>query len=309
MHPEILTILKFVKKYRMKSIICSNGLLIAQKPNLAKELKKAGLNKFNLSLDTLNTQTQMQMKANDYIDMKIRTIKSVIDAGLGIGIIITVTTINLEEIHRLLAFILPYAPRLRMITIQGAGPGIRYELDHNTLVDRETIIKKITHKSILEKISCDDFRPFPNYAPWKIQGHPDCMVNTLLVVKNNEITPLSKYLDVDGFYYDLSRVNRSSSYFTKNILPVWFVIKRAKKNQLLNLIDLFMSRKFGIGKHSLVILGVVSYAFTAFQEKKKLHLCPMAFLTATGPKGACAYNGMGEGEVNSRLYNEKNNIF
>ena len=70
-----------------------------------------------------------------------------------------------------------------------------------------------------------------------------------------------------------------------------------------------MSRKFGIGKHSLVILGVVSYAFTAFQEKKKLHLCPMAFLTATGPKGACAYNGMGEGEVNSRLYNEKNNIF
>lgn len=77
---DIVTIIKKMSTLNFKDIsITTNGTLLEK---YAKDLKEAGLNRINISLDSINRDTYKFITSKDYLEQVKKGIMAAIDAGL-----------------------------------------------------------------------------------------------------------------------------------------------------------------------------------------------------------------------------------
>ena len=181
LHPDLPNIVRELRRRGLRVLIATNGQRFAESPKYVRLLKKRGLWKVNLQLDTLDESVHEELRGNRLVELKIRAARNVIAAGLRLGTITTVTTLNLPEVGHIVEFGLSLEPAPMSMVFQAASTAGRYSLPGNTVVDREQIIDELLRCQALREITLNDVWPLPSYRPWALRVHPDCAANIILL--------------------------------------------------------------------------------------------------------------------------------
>ncbi|MFA5335382.1 MAG: radical SAM protein [Candidatus Omnitrophota bacterium] len=308
LHPELLEIVRMISRQGFTVLMATNGMLLGTDRDLARRLKQAGLSKALLQFDTFDKKVHFKLRGNEAVDVKIAAARNMTDAKLGIGLIVTVTSLNIGEIGKIIEFGISLYPMASSIIVQGASPEGRYLLPKDTLVDREQIIKSILNSGILKNVNIGDVWPLPNYEPWGLHLHPDCAANIVVMADQKETVPASRFFDMDKLYDLLANNRMGPTWFSKYLVPIYYMVKSVKIGRLYELIGSFSGILPGVGKKRVIIIGVGSYASASFRDQAKISRCATSQVTSAGLVSPCMYDSCDEKHIGSRKYDESAGI-
>jgi len=138
----------------------TNGLLLAEKPEFAQQLKQAGLSSVFLQFDGVDDDVFLALRGRKLFELKCRAIDHLAAAGLGIILVPTlVRGINTEQLWNIVRFALQRQPGVRGVHFQpmsyfGRFPAV-FSPDHFTLPE---LMRALSRQSG-DVLKVDDFRP------------------------------------------------------------------------------------------------------------------------------------------------------
>lgn len=190
LHPNLIEIVR--KAHEMgfsKQEIDSNGLLLAGRPRLAEDLRKAGLTGVYLQMDGLDPSASSYIRGRDLLPQKLRAIENCKRAGLQVVLSVTVVPgVNDQRLWEMIRF--AAKQRLTGITFQSIVLSGRYPAELAERKERFTaghFMRQVEAQSgglllasDLMPMSCPD---------------PRCGLFTYVVVKQDgELLPLNRLL-------------------------------------------------------------------------------------------------------------------
>jgi pyruvate-formate lyase-activating enzyme len=289
LHPDLPRIVRGVRGLGHRVQLVTNGLRIAQQPELARELKAAGLFKISLQLDSLNEVTHRRQRGNSFVAEKHLAAQAITGSGLRLGTVTTVTTLNLDEIDTILEFGLRHAPRLVSMVFQAAAPAGRFELGRETLVDKEQILTRVLGSPRLGGASLDDVWPLPHFEPWGLRVHPECGVNLIGAVRGKEFVPVSRFLDSERFQERMHRTPARRGWASRNLTPLRHLVASTRAGTRLGLLRDVAGFLVGRGGRSVVLIGVGGFCVEGFIDARRIAGCANAELTQQGPVSPCLW--------------------
>ncbi|MBI2317900.1 MAG: radical SAM protein, partial [Betaproteobacteria bacterium] len=91
LHPELIEIVREARRLGYRKLeIDSNGLLLASRPDLAEDLRQAGLAGVYLQMDTVEAKASSYIRGRDLLSHKLRAIDNCKRAGLQVVLSVTV---------------------------------------------------------------------------------------------------------------------------------------------------------------------------------------------------------------------------
>ena len=200
--------------------IATNGLRLARNPELAKELKEADLNTVYLQFDGITEEPYLKIRNKNLLSTKLKAIENCRKVGLGIVLVPTIVKgINDDQIGDIIKFAVNNIDIIRGVNFQpvsfaGRTPSDEVEEQRITIPDFEALVEKQTDS----KIKVEDFHPASCVSPISefieaIEGerqvtftcHPHCGAATYVFVDNDDIIPITQFVDVDKFFELLSK--------------------------------------------------------------------------------------------------------
>ncbi len=200
--------------------IATNGLRLARNPELAHELKEAGLNTVYLQFDGVTEEPYLRIRNKNLLPTKLKAMENCRKVDLGIVLVPTlVKGINDHQIGDIIRFAVDNIDIIRGINFQpvsfaGRTPSDEVEKQRITIPDFEKLVEKQTNGTIKVK----DFHPASSVFPISefieaIEGekqviftcHSHCGAATYIFVDDGNIIPVTQFIDVDRFFNLLSK--------------------------------------------------------------------------------------------------------
>jgi uncharacterized radical SAM superfamily Fe-S cluster-containing enzyme len=229
---DIVELIKLAKEEGFSHTqIATNGLRLARKPELAKQLKEAGLNTIYLQFDGVTEEPYMEIRNKNLLQFKLKAIENCRKADLGIVLVPTVVKgINDHQIGDIIKFAVDNLDIIRGVNFQpvsfaGRTPADQVEEQRITIPDFQKLVDEQTDS----KISVNDFYPASSVRPISefveaIEGEPQvtftchqhCGTATYVFVEEDELIPINRFVDVDKFFelLDKSAVDIKDGGFT-----------------------------------------------------------------------------------------------
>ncbi|NQU24641.1 MAG: radical SAM protein [Candidatus Nealsonbacteria bacterium] len=289
LHPDLPRIVRRLRRMGLRVLIATNGQRLAESPEYARFLKRCGLWKVNLQLDTLDESVHEKLRGNRLVEAKVRAVRNVVAARLRLGTITAVTTLNLPDVGRIVKFGLSLTPAPMSIVFQAASTAGRYSLAENTVVDREQIIGELLRCENLHGTTLDDVWPLPSYRPWALRVHPDCAANIVLLRDGPRVTPLTRAVDVDKLYRKLGQNAMSANWITRNLVPAAYAVAAIRYGNAMPLLKSMMGLLAKARRSGIVLIGVGSFLSEAFWDERRIADCATVEWTDTGPVSPCVY--------------------
>ena len=218
---DIVDLIKLAKEEGFTHTqIATNGLRLARNPELARELKEAGLNTVYLQFDGITEEPYFRIRNKNLLSTKIKAIENCRKVDLGIVLVPTVVKgINDDQIGDIIRFAIDNIDIIRGVNFQpvsfaGRTPSDEVEKQRITIPDFENLVQKQTE----DKIKVEDFHPASSVFPISefieaIEGekqvtftcHPHCGAATYIFIDEGEIIPITQFVDVDRFFDLLSK--------------------------------------------------------------------------------------------------------
>jgi uncharacterized radical SAM superfamily Fe-S cluster-containing enzyme len=213
---DIVDLIKLAKEEGFSHTqIATNGLRLARKPELAKELKAAGLNTIYLQFDGVTPEPYLEIRNKDLFQIKLDAIENCRKADLGIVLVPTlVKGINDHQIGDMIQFAVDNLDIIRGVNFQpvsfaGRTPADQVEEQRITIPDFQKFVDEQTNS----KIEINDFYPASSVRPISefveaIEGEPQvtftchqhCGTATYVFVEDGDIIPINRFVDVDKFF-------------------------------------------------------------------------------------------------------------
>ena len=213
---DIVDLIKLAKEEGFSHTqIATNGIRLAKRPELAKQLKKAGLNTVYLQFDGLNPEIYEEIRGKDLLSFKREAIENCRKAELGIVLVPTVVKgINDHQIGDIINFAVENLDIIRGVNFQpvsfaGRTPADQVEEQRITIPDFQRLVDEQTES----KIKVDDFYPASSVRSVSdfveaIEGEPQvtftchqhCGTATYVFVENEDLIPINRFVDVDKFF-------------------------------------------------------------------------------------------------------------
>lgn len=213
---DIVDLIKLAKEEGFSHTqIATNGLRLARKPELAKELKAAGLNTIYLQFDGVTPEPYFEIRNKDLFQIKLDAIENCRKADLGIVLVPTlVKGINDHQIGDIIHFAVDNLDIIRGVNFQpvsfaGRTPADQVEEQRITIPDFQKFVDEQTNS----KIDANDFYPASSVRPISefveaIEGEPQvtftchqhCGTATYVFVEDDHIIPINRFVDVDKFF-------------------------------------------------------------------------------------------------------------
>jgi organic radical activating enzyme len=289
LHPELRTIIQAVRALGPRVYLVTNGLRLGTEPSLAAALRRAGLTKVKLQLDSFNPATHERLRGNTFIREKIQAARNVVAAGLRLGTIAMMTKLNLPEIGRLIEFGLSLAPALNTIVFQAAAPTGRFELGRDQLVDKEEMLDQLLACGALPDASLEDAWPLPHVEPWSMQVHPDCGVNILVAIKGGRARLAREFIDLEMLHQRLHALGARTTWSARNLAPLRAILSSTRPGQRAAVLRCLTGFLFGSRHCGMVVIGVGAFCCSGFLDEQRLAGCATAELTARGSVSPCAW--------------------
>ncbi|MFH0753138.1 MAG: radical SAM protein [Candidatus Omnitrophota bacterium] len=270
--------------------IATNGLVCGQDESYARLLKKSGLTRAWLQFDTLDPQTHRLMRGHDHIAAKKKAAENIIKSGIRLGFVVTVTRYNCDQLSGVIDYALSLGPGFQFIVFQVAAPGGRFLLPKEAIVDKEIVMKAVAAAALKDEAGTKHFWPIPSFAPWKAELHPDCSAVMFLCTGLSGRVALDHYVDMPLCYQRLHAEDASPGFWSRNVLPLWHLIRSIRKSAFWNVVLTFFGFITAKGSRSMVVLSVDSFLGYDYQDEQRIARCANSHVTDEGLISPCVYN-------------------
>lgn len=201
--------------------IATNGLRLAD-PEFVEECKEAGLHTVYLQFDGFNDETYKKTRGRPFLDLKLKAIENVRQAGtMKVVFVPTIVNgLNEDQVGEILKFAVENSDVISGISYQPVcftGRISRRERERGrfTLADMARCIEEQTGL-----ISVDDFYPVDFTVPFSkfigalwdkqigcLTCHPHCGIATYLFVdlESKNTIPVTRFIDVEGLMNGMDR--------------------------------------------------------------------------------------------------------
>lgn len=288
LHPDIFEIVERLSGTGLKVGLATNGYLMGKDKALAAKLKDKGLKRVAIQFDSFNEEILDKFRRG-YLGEKKKAVENAIEAGLDVGLNCTVTENNIHEIPDILDYGFKLGIRVKNIALASSASIGRFELPRNESVERERIIAELVKHGERFDFSFDDIFPMPSYLPLGFSVHPDCGANIVYIRSPQETVPANRYIDFQKLYSMLGNNRMKPNFFSRRLVPVYYILKCVRKNYLFRVLRLFAGLVFEKNKYSPLNIGITNYKAAAFLDVKRLSRCSSVFYTSVGPVKGCLH--------------------
>lgn len=228
---DIVDLVKMAKEEGFTHVqMATNGLRLAKRENLAKELKAAGLNTVYLAFDGVTPEPYINNRGRDLLPDKIQAIENCRKVGLGVVLVPTlVKGINDHQVGEIIKFAFDhneniYGVNFQPVSFAGRTPADHVEDQRITIPDFVDIIDKETNG----QVSPDAFYP-PSFvepiaefislldgedsAKVTLNCHEHCGIATYVFREKTEgdgkdnLIPITDFIDVEDLCDKLKEYN------------------------------------------------------------------------------------------------------
>lgn len=291
LHPQLLDIVGVFRRHYLKVAIATNGLLLARQPDLASQLKAAGVSKICLQFDSFNPEIHRAIRGHGFIEEKMAAASATTAAGMSLGLVCTVTSHNLPELSAFCRTALSWPDPPNSIAFQGAAHSGRLTIDQETFITKEDIVTSLADGEAVAGLSTAHFWSFPVFRPFNIFVHPDCSANTVVVISEKAIEPLSHYIDMNRLVH-LAASSPADVFAQTKILQVLLILLRTVRAAVVSLAIKHLWAKI-TGKQGIrfCFIGTGAFLRRDFMDMSRIKRCGSSELTASGCESLCAYHG------------------
>lgn len=272
LRPDLIEIVKIAREEGFEHIqLNTHGIILGQKPELAKKLKEAGVNTLYMSFDGTTPQTNPK----NHWEVPL-TLAACRKSHLGIVLVPTlIRGVNDHDIGNIINFGLNHSDTIRAVNFQPVSLVGRMP---KKLRDRQRITIPGAIQKIEEQtngfIRKNDFFPVPCVVPfsefvsnltgksqYELSIHFACGAATYLFLDGKKIVPITRFVDVEGMMEYLkeksSEIESGKSkaiVLTKVLLKINSFIEKKKQPSWLNLPKLLVN---ALVKHDYNALGQI----------------------------------------------------
>ena len=228
---DIVELIEMAKEEGFTHVqIATNGIRLAKRENLAKDLKAAGLNTVYLSFEGVTPEPYIANKGRDLLPDKLQAIENCRKAGLGVVLVPTlVKGVNDNQVGEIIKFAFDnndiiYGVNFQPVSFSGRTPADQVEEQRITIPDFIEIIEKETDgqvptsafyppscvEPIAEFISLLDGN---DSAKVTLNCHEHCGIATYIFREKTEgdgkdkLIPITDFIDVDDLFAKLDEYN------------------------------------------------------------------------------------------------------
>ncbi len=218
---DIVDLIKLAKEEGFSHTqIATNGIKLATNPQLAIDLKEAELNTVYLQFDGVTEEPYLKNRGKNLLPWKLQAIENCRKADLGIVLVPTlVKGVNDHQIGDIVRFAIENLDIIRGVNFQpvsfaGRTPANHVEEQRITIPDFENMVEDQTNG----QIKVEDFYPASSVMPISdfiaaMEGdnqvtftcHPHCGSATYVFIDDEEIIPITRFVNVDRFFELLSK--------------------------------------------------------------------------------------------------------
>lgn len=219
-HPDFFRILESARELGFSQVqIATNGILLGNNPDFAQRCSDAGLNTVYLQFDGFDDEAYKATRGKALLETKLKAIencRNVKPSPLGIVLVPTVVnTINDDQVGEIVKFAVENREVIRGVNFQPVaftGRISQEERESQRFTLTDLVDRLVKQTDFLEK---SDFYPVPCVTPFSellsvidrdpkvtFTSHPHCGLATYLFVENGNVTPITRFIDVEGFLKD-----------------------------------------------------------------------------------------------------------
>lgn len=291
LHPRLPELIRLFRRAKLRVWLATNGLRIAEEPEFALQLKKAGLDKVHLQFDSFDPTTHRTIRGHEDISAKLTAARCVTEAGLELGLICTVTSHNLAELSSICRQIFAWPKPPANVIFQGVAHTGRLAVDNETHITREAIITSLIDGQTIPGLTQADFWPFPMFRPLHVYVHADCAANAIAVISDRGIVPASVYVDMDKFLVLTAQSPVCRHPRTRRRYLVMLAIKCLRPEGWRLLLQHAWGRLWGKTGVRMVFIGAGAFIGRDFHDLARIQRCGSGGLTANGCESLCAFHG------------------
>jgi hypothetical protein len=216
MRDDLVAIIKKAKEMGFPQVqIATNGVTLAKEPELARQLKDAGLSTVYLHFDGVTKNT------NPFLQIHKKALENLKNVGLGVVLVPTVIRgRNDGELGDIIRFAIDNISVVRGVNFQPLA-------FTGAASDDDVKASRITIPDVLEKIESqmhgvlrkDDFYPVPCVLPFsdlveaytnrpqvRFTAHQHCGAATYIFVNKDGVVPVNRMVDVDSFFESIQQM-------------------------------------------------------------------------------------------------------
>lgn len=223
--------------------IATNGVKLAKDPQYAVKLKKAGLSTVYLQFDGIEEGPYLAARGYNALPQKIKAVSNCEKAHLGMVLVPTlIKGVNDDQLGGMIRFAAQHIKAVRALNVQPESFTGRTDLDdlekqRITIPDCLDAIENQTEGSV----QASDFYPVPFVVPisefisaWsqtkqvEFTCHPACGAATYIFVDDGEIIPITRFVDVEGFFEYLTDMSEELKEDSGRVTKSKVTIKMAR---------------------------------------------------------------------------------
>lgn len=330
--PEIISMARDVGFPQVQ--VATNGVILAKDPSYASKLKAAGLSTVYLQFDGIKERPYIIARGYNALPQKIKAVENCEKAHLGIVLVPTlVRNVNDDQLGGMIDFAEEHISVIRAINIQPESFVGRTDLE-------DLSKQRITIPDVLQRIEeqtegeirVDDFYPVPFVVPisefvstWsqktqvEFTCHPACGAATYVFISNGKRIPVTRFLDVDGFFTYLTDLSEDlgehpgrltkSKVFLKITRSFKKFVDDDKKPSELKLKSLMLSilssgtySSLGDFHSKTIMIGIMHFMDPFNLDLERVCKCAIHYAVPDGRIiPFCSYNTIHRAEVEKKL--------
>ena len=238
-YPRFFDVIKKAKQLGFAQIqVATNGLKLSD-PDFCQKMRDAGMNTIYLQFDGLQEENYIATRGRNLLDLKLKVIENcrkVKPKPLSTVLVPTVVkTVNDNQVGEIVKFAVKNSDVIRAVNFQpvaftGRIDKKQLEKQRYTLTDLAIDLERQT-----DFLKREDFYPVPVVAPVSdlvsilsdreeitFTAHPHCGLATFVFIHDGEVTPIPRFVDVEGLFQRMEELAVKAKKYQ-------FFIKIAKK--------------------------------------------------------------------------------
>ncbi|MBR4446840.1 tetraether lipid synthase Tes [Methanobrevibacter sp.] len=228
---DIIELIEMAKEEGFTHVqIATNGIRIAKRDNLAKELKDAGLNTVYLSFEGVTPEPYIENKGRNLLPDKLQAIENCRKAGLGVVLVPTlVKGVNDDQVGEIIKFAFDnndiiYGVNFQPVSFSGRTPAEHVEEQRITIPDFVKIIEdetdgQVPTSAFYPPSSVEPIAEFISLlsgndsAKVTLNCHEHCGIATYIFREKTEgdgkdkLIPITDFIDVEDLFDKLKEYN------------------------------------------------------------------------------------------------------
>jgi uncharacterized radical SAM superfamily Fe-S cluster-containing enzyme len=286
-------------------MVDSNGIKMAESLEYCRELKKSGLDSVYLSFDSLTKKPYISLRGFNLLPIKMEAIKNLKAAGFTNIVLVPVLIkgVNDDQVGDIIKFAIENRDCIKGVNFQPISITGRVDKRQRENI-RITIpdLMKLAEEQTQGYLKQNDWFPVPTIQPLTrfisemkkeeevdFCTHPHCGMGTLLFIEGNDVTPITRHLNVDSVLKTLNDVNEKleeGKILRAKIKLVGGVVKNLKFKPLTKYLkDIILYNDYhGANRvyHQRIFVGAMHFMDPYNFDLERLQHCVIHYATPDG---------------------------